>query len=128
MTDGPSAKKSRWSRGQIRFLAWVSGSAAFVAFLGVLGFAPKPATAHVTAAPPRRLPRQKIIIHTIIRRVVIVDPPSPAYVSGYSGYTPTYSSGSSYSGSSSGGVTVAAPPVAPPPPPPVSSGGSAPPP
>jgi hypothetical protein len=131
MTEAPPRRKPRWSRGQIRFLAWVSGSAAFAAFLGVLGFAPKPAAAHDTAAaPPDRLPRQKIIVRKVIRRVVIVDPPVASYSSGSYGYVPSYPSGSSYSSGSSSGVTVAAPAPAPPPPPPppVSSGGSTPPP
>ncbi len=77
MTDARPVKKPRWSRGQIRFLAWVSGSAAFLSFFGALGLSPKPAVANgaVAAAGRRPLPRQKIIIRKIIRRVVIVDPP-----------------------------------------------------
>ena len=131
MTEARPVKKTRWSRGQLRFLAWVSGSAAFLSFFGILGISPKPAAANsgVAAAGRPRPVRQKIIIRKIIRRVVIVDAPKPTYSSGsYSSYTPTYTP--TYSGSSGGsGTTVSAPaPAPPPPPPPVSTGGSVPPP
>jgi len=129
MTEARPVKKPRWSRGQLRFLAWVSGSAAFLSFFGILGLSPKPAVASgaVTAAGRPRPVRQKIIIRKIIRRVVVVDPPTPTYSSGSYAYTPSYTP--TYSGSSGGGGTVAtAPAPPPPPPPPVSTGGSAPPP
>jgi hypothetical protein len=119
MTEVRPTKKARWSRGQIRLLAWVSGTAAFVAVAGIVGISPKPAAAKdvVTAGRPRPV-KQRIIIRRIIRRVVIVDAPKPTYSSG-STYTPTYSSSSSSSG---GGTTVSAPAPAPP----MSTGGSAP--
>ena len=128
MTEVRAVKKPRWSRGQIRFLAWVSGSAAFLSFLGALGLAPKPAAANGAVAVSARspLPRQKIIVRKIIRRVVIVDPPAATYSSGSYTYAPTYSSGTTYSSGSSGSTVAAAAP--PPPPPPVSTGGSTPPP
>jgi hypothetical protein len=129
MTETRPAKKPRWSRGQIRFLAWVSGSAAFLAFVGAIGISPKPAVANgaVAGAPRRPVPRQTVLVRRITRRVVIIDPPTPTYSSGSPGYipsyTPTYTTGSTYP---SGGTVAAAPP--PPPPPPVSTGGSTPPP
>lgn len=124
MTEARPAKKTRWSRGQIRLLAWVSGSAAFFTVAGIVGVAPKTAAASKDVVSPRpRLPVQKVIIRRIIRRVVIVDAPKPVYSSGSTYSAPTYSSSSG-----GGSTTVSAPaPAPPPPPPPVSTGGSAPP-
>jgi hypothetical protein len=122
MTDAPAAKKARWSRGKIRLLAWVSGSAAFAAVAGIVGISPRSAAAKDTAAAKAPRPAvQTIIIRRIIRQVVIVDAPKPTYSSGSTYSAPTYST------SSSGGTTVAAPAPAPAPPP-VVTGGSAPPP
>jgi uncharacterized membrane protein YgcG len=130
MTERPPAKRPRWSPGKVRALAWVTGSATFLAGFGILGAAPKPAAGGEVSA--RRKPvRQKVIVRHIVRRVIVVDPPVqvPVYYSGSgSSYAGSYGSGSSgYSGSSgsggSGGGGVSAPPP-PPPPPPVSTGGS----
>ena len=122
MTESRPAKRARWSRGQIRLLAWVSGSAAFLTVAGIVGVSPKPAAAKVVAPARSRPVVQRVIIRRIIRRVVIVDAPkptSPAYFS-----PPTYSTPSG-----GGGAAVSAPIPAPvPQPPPVSTGGSAPPP
>ena len=38
----PSAKPKRWSKGRVRALAWVTGTATFLAGFGILGAAPKP--------------------------------------------------------------------------------------
>jgi hypothetical protein len=107
-------KKARWSRGAIRLLAWVSGSAAFLSVAGFLGLAPRPAAAQNTTTGTTP-PVQKVIVRHVIRRVVIVDPATPTY---------TYTSSGSSSSSSGGGVSYSAPAPAPAP---VSSGGSAPP-
>ena len=121
MTEARPAKKARWSRGQIRLLAWVSGSAAFLTVAGIVGVSPKPAAAGAAAPAGPRPVAQKVVIRRIIRRVVIVSAPKPTSLT-YAG-TPTYSS------SGGGGTTVSAPAPAPAPaPPPVSTGGSAPPP
>lgn len=106
MTEARPIKKRRWSAGKVRALAWVTGVATFASGLGILGVAPKPASAGGDRAAARKPPaRQKVIVRHITRRVVIVAAPAPAPVS----YVPSYAS------SSSGGYSAPAP---------VSSGGS----
>ncbi len=122
MTEARPQKKARWSRGSLRLLAWVSGTGAFLAVAGLVGTAPKPAAAQAGPPTQRKPLVQRVIVRHIIRRVVIVDPPTHTYSSSGS------SSGSGYTGStsssSSGGVSVAAPAPAPAP---ISTGGSPPP-
>jgi hypothetical protein len=117
MTEGRPAKKPRWSRGKIRALAYTSGLLTFVAGLGVLGYAPRPATAESASGKQHReQPRRLVIVRHITRKVVIVDPPAasaPVY------YAPSYSGGSTSSSSTS--VSNPAPP---PPPPAPTTGGS----
>ena len=38
----PSPKAKRWSKGRVRALAWVTGTATFLAGFGILGAATKP--------------------------------------------------------------------------------------
>jgi hypothetical protein len=111
MTEPRPAKKRRWSRGKIRALAYASGLLTFVAGLGVLGYAPHPATAQSASGAREQKPRRTVIVRRITRKVIIVDQPvASAPVS----YTPTYSSS---------GTTVSNPaPVAPAPAP--TTGGS----
>ena len=114
-----AAKPKRWSKGRVRALAWVTGAATFVAGFGIFGALPKPPAANATGPSHRhKPPRQRIIVHKVTRRVVVVDPVVTAPVT----YVPTTSSGvGSFSGStSSSGGTTAVPP--PPPPPPPTSG------
>src|SRR4029079_3598681 len=112
----PSAKAKRWSKGRVRALAWVTGVATFLAGFGILGAAPKPSTANATGTSNRQKPpRQRVIVHKVTRRVVVVDPVVTAPVT----YVPTTSTGGGTS--SSGGTTAALPP---PPPPPRPTSGS----
>ncbi|MGE5225636.1 MAG: hypothetical protein ACM3OO_02045 [Planctomycetaceae bacterium] len=83
MTDrtGPdrAARRTRWSKRRIRVVAWSTGVATFVVSGGALAVAPKPATA--AAGRPHHAKQKQarpVIERTIIRRVVIVDPPSAA--------------------------------------------------
>ncbi|MGZ8629483.1 MAG: hypothetical protein ACXWZF_00745 [Actinomycetota bacterium] len=103
MTErAPRAK--RWSRSRVRALAWTTGLATFLAGIGVLGAAPMP-DQPARASGDRWVPRPRVIVRRITRRVVIVEPATPAPVT----YVPapvTVSTGSSGS--------VAAPPSAPP--------------
>jgi hypothetical protein len=104
MTDVPR-RKARWSRGRLRTLAWATGIATFLAGVGALGASPMPETAQ----PPRedrRVPRQRVIVRRITRRVVVVEPATSAPVTYVQ--APSVSSSSSSSGS--------APAPAPPPP------------
>ncbi len=104
MTErAPRAK--RWSRGRLRALAWTTGLATFLAGVGVLGAAPMP-DQPARASGDRWVPRPRVIVRRITRRVVIVEPTTSAPVT----YVPAPVSTSSGSSGS-----VAAPPPAPPP-------------
>jgi hypothetical protein len=99
MTDVPR-RKARWSRGRLRTLAWATGIATFLAGVGALGASPMPETAQ----PPRdrKVPRQRVIVRRITRRVVVVEPATSAPV--------TYVQAPSVSSSSSSAPAPAAPP------------------
>jgi hypothetical protein len=101
MTDTPR-RKARWSRGRLRTLAWTTGIATFLAGAGALGAAPMPETAQ----PPRDrwVPRQRVIVRRITRRVVVVEPAASAPV------TYVQAPAVSSSSSSSGGAPAPAPP------------------
>jgi hypothetical protein len=107
------ARKTRWSKGRVRGLAWGTGGAAFVLATAPLVAAPKPPVND--AAGARRAPARHVIERHIVRRVVIVDPVS----------APASTWTSSGSGSvSSGGAVVAPPPAPAPAPPTTTTGGS----
>jgi hypothetical protein len=102
-TTDAARRKARWGRGRLRALAWTTGIASFLAGIGVLGAAPMPEGSPL----PRDgwVPRQRVVVRKITRRVVVIEPAVSAPV--------TYVQAPSVSSSSSG--TVAAPPPAPPP-------------
>jgi hypothetical protein len=101
MTEAPR-RKARWSRGRLRTLAWTTGVATFLAGVGALGASPMPEAPQ----PPRDrwVPRQRVIVRRITRRVVVVEPATSAPVTYVQ--TPSVSSSSS----SSGGAAAQAPP------------------
>jgi hypothetical protein len=114
MTERTASKRpKRWAKGRVRALAWVTGAATFLAGLGVVGIAPKPAAS--AAQGDHRAPRRQMIVRHITRRIVIVEPATSAPVT----YVPAPTAQVGSTGVSSG---VVAP--APPPPPPPASGGS----
>ena len=82
MTDAAgrdrAARRARWSKRRIRLVAWSTGIATFVVSSGALAMAPKPATAQGRAHRPKQKQVRPVIERTIIRRVVIVDPPTAA--------------------------------------------------
>lgn len=114
MTEhAPTKRPKRWAKGRVRALAWGTGAATFLAGIGVLGVAPKPAA---SAAPGGRLaPRRQVIVRHITRRVVIVEPATSAPVT----YVPAPTTQVGSTGGSSGVVAPAPPPPLPP-----ASGGS----
>ena len=83
MTDAAgrdrAARRARWSKRRIRLVAWSTGIATFVVSSGALAMAPKPATAaQGRTHRPKHKQVRPVIERTIIRRVVIVDPPTAA--------------------------------------------------
>jgi hypothetical protein len=90
MTDPRPAKKRRWSRRKIRALGYASGLLTFVAGLGVLGYAPRPATAESASGTHKPKPRRTVIVRRITRKVIIVDAPTASVPVTYA---PSYSSG-----------------------------------
>lgn len=103
-----TSRPKRWGKGRVRALAWVTGAATFLAGLGALGVAPKPAAS--AAQGGRQAPRRQVIVRHITRRIVIVEPATSAPVTYVS--APTAQVGSS--GGSSGAVAPAPPPPQPP--------------
>jgi hypothetical protein len=77
MTEVPNRRK-RLSKGRVRAIAWVTGVTTFLTGWGILGIAPKPAAS--ADAAKTRPTRPPTVVHRILRRVVIVDPASPAPV------------------------------------------------
>ncbi|MGZ4148514.1 MAG: hypothetical protein ACXVQJ_00590 [Actinomycetota bacterium] len=75
-----AARRARWSKRRIRVVAWSAGIATFVVSGGALAMAPKPATAQARTHRPKQKQVRPVIERTIIRRVVIIDPPSAAAV------------------------------------------------
>jgi hypothetical protein len=96
-TERP-ARRSRWPKGRIRALAWLSGAMAAVASAAAIS----PALTTTSERPVQARPR--VIERHVIRRVIIVDPPTAAPVAPV--------------------TVVQAPAPAPAPPPPVTTGGS----
>jgi uncharacterized membrane protein YgcG len=119
MTEA-NPRRARWSKGQLRVIAWLSAGLAFLLSGTAIAMAPKPPAGETAHKRPRPTPRKTIIQHRVIRRVVY-DPPvsTGGNVTVYtaapsgSGSTTTAtstssggSSGSSGSGTSSGGTTT----------------------
>jgi hypothetical protein len=77
MTERTHAR-SRWSLGRIRLAAWGSVATAFVGLVGILGIAPKPATAEANAAAAgaqrRPATTQRTAGEPTVRRIVKVTP------------------------------------------------------
>lgn len=92
-------RKTRWSRWRLRTLAWTTGIATFLAGVAALGASPLPETTQ----PPRdrSVPRQRVVVRRITRRVVVVEPAKNTPVTYVQ--APTVSS-------SSGGAPAPAPP------------------
>ena len=101
MADAPR-RKARWSRGRLRTLAWTTGIATFLAGVGALGASPMPETVQ----PPRDrwVPRQRVVVRRITRRVVVVEPAASAPI------TYVQAPAVSSSSSSSGGTPAPSPP------------------
>jgi len=95
----PSTPRTRWSKGAIRSLAWVTGGLTFIVSGAVVASAPRPAGQDAGAR------RAEAPQHRIVRRIerrIVVDPPT-VIVSGGSG-----SGGASYvpdPGASGGSTT-----------------------
>ena len=102
-----AARRTRWSRGRVRGLAWATGVATFLTGIGVLGASPMPEQSSDRAASSRT-ERPRVIVRRITRRVVIVEPAERAPVIVVSAATTTSSSSSSSGG---GGGSAPAPPV-----------------
>jgi hypothetical protein len=119
MTEA-AKRRTRWSKGRVRTLAWGTGGAAFIMAAAPLVAAPKPPTDTAAGHTAKQAPARQVIERHITRKVIIVDPvpTTPVYSGGSSG---SYSGGSS---SSSGGSQISANPAPPPPPPATTSGGS----
>jgi hypothetical protein len=96
-------RRTRWSKGRLRALAWATGGATVVLAAAPLVAAPRPPVDGSQGAT--RAPARRIIERHITRRIIIVDPVVTA---------PT---------TTSGGVSVQAPAPAPAPPA-TSTGGS----
>ncbi len=74
-----AARRARWSKRRIRIVAWSTGIATFVVSGGALAMAPKPVTsADARAHRAKQKHARPVIERTIIRRVVIIDPPTAA--------------------------------------------------
>ncbi len=101
-----AARRTRWSRGRVRGLAWATGVATFLTGIGVLGASPMPERSRDRAASSRT-ERPRVIVRRITRRVVIVEPAERAPVS----VVPAPTTTSSSSSSSGGGGSAPAPPV-----------------
>jgi hypothetical protein len=95
-----SPRATRWSKGRLRALAWLTGAITFVSSGIMLSVAPKPAT----ASGDRPAKRPRVIRKVLIRRVVIVHPAASG-----SGATvaSTSSSGGGSGGGGGGGTTAA---------------------
>ena len=79
MTEQPRPKKRRWSKRTVRAMAWAAGAGAFISGLGAFGATPAPIASEQPATADRSSQRT-IIERRIVRRIVIVDPASPAPV------------------------------------------------
>lgn len=101
-----ATRRTRWSRGRVRGLAWATGVATFLAGIGVLGASPMPERSR-DRANASRTEWPRVIVRRITRRVVIVEPAEPAPVS----VVPAPTTTSSSSSSSGGGASAPAPPV-----------------
>jgi hypothetical protein len=110
MTDH-RPRKSRWTKGRVRTLAWGTGGAAFIMAAAPLVAAPKPPVDAAHAS--RKAPARQVIERHIIRKVVIVDPVASAPVT----------SSTSSSGSTTQAAPAAAPAPAPAPAPPTTTTG-----
>lgn len=97
-------RAARWSRRRVRALAWTTGIATFLAGIGVLGAAPVPGRS-VGASGDRWMPRARVVLRRITRRVVIVEPSTSAPV--------TYVAAPASVSTSSSGSMAAPAPVAP---------------
>lgn len=79
MTEQPRPKKRRWSKRAVRATAWTAGATAFISALGAFGAASAP-LASDRPAPAGRSAQRTIIDRRIVKRIVIIDPASPAPV------------------------------------------------
>jgi len=104
MTEG-ARRPSRWPRGRIKALAWITGAMTFVASGAVLAAHPKPAAAS-GGGTKVRASGVRVIRRTIIRKVIIVDPAQPS-----AGSTQPVVVSAPTSTSSSNVGTVAPPPT-----------------
>lgn len=99
-TTEKGSRKARWSRGRLRALAWTTGLATFLTGIGVLGAAPMPEREHVPG--DGWVPRQRVIIRRITRRVIVVEPAASAPI--------TYVQAPSVGSSPPGSMAAPAPP------------------
>ncbi|HEX7248478.1 MAG TPA: hypothetical protein VF351_10305 [Actinomycetota bacterium] len=103
-----AARRTRWSRGRVRALAWATGLATFLTGIGVLGASPMPEQTRPRTGPGRDA-RPRVIVRRITRRVVIVEPAESAPVTYIPAPTTSSSSSSSSSPGGSGGGSAAPP-------------------
>ncbi len=78
MTEQPRLKKRRWSKRAVRATAWTAGATAFISALGAFGASSAPLASDQPT--PGLSPQRVIIERRIVKRIVIVDPASPAPV------------------------------------------------
>jgi hypothetical protein len=79
MTDQARPKTRRWSKRAVRLTAWTAGATAFISALGAFGASPIPLASDRPATAGRSSQRT-IIQRRIVKRIVIIDPVSPAPV------------------------------------------------
>jgi uncharacterized membrane protein YgcG len=111
--NGVRPRKERLPRAWVRVTAWIAGAAAFLVPWLAIGLQPKAAVS-ASGAKTKHRQRPVVIVHKVLRRVVVQDPPQGGVQYVYSGGGSTGST-SSYSGGSA---------PAPAPPPATSTGGS----
>ena len=114
MTEA-TTRRPRWSKGQLRVVAWLSAGLAFLLSGSAIAMAPRPPADETAHRHPRPTPRKTIVQHRVIRRVVYDPPVSTAgnvtvYATAASGSsagttTTTSTSGGGTSGSAGGGTS-----------------------
>ena len=117
-----SPRPTRWTKGEIRTLAWVAGAAAFMTSGAALAVSPFPPADHAASDGRGQASPRRVIERRVIRRVVVVHPvltPSGGASSRGSGPVYVAQPGGGAGGGSSGGA-----PANPPSPPPTSTGAS----